>query len=157
GRAPHRLMRVRDEIDNDLVELMGGGPEDGKLLRQVEDDLDVVGPQLVGEQLDRLSNHLIEGHLMTLRRLLAGQGEEVADDARAALGCRADLLGSPSERSVPDDFSHEMRLPHEDGQGVVELMRDTGEQGSHRGELLAPQKLLRSLLDRLLERSVVAL
>src|SRR2546429_654907 len=69
GRAAHRVMRVRDEMDHDLGELMGVGPEDGKLLRQVEDDLDVVGPQLVGEQLDRLSNHLIEGHLMTLRRL----------------------------------------------------------------------------------------
>src|SRR5438132_12095476 len=50
-----------------------------------------------------------------------------------------------------------MRLSHEDRQGVVELVRDTGEQGSHRGELLAPQKLLGSLQDRLLERSVVAL
>src|SRR6266704_4647158 len=94
---------------------------------------------------------------LTLRRLLAGHREEVAHDARAALGRRADLLGSLAERSVPDDFSHEMRLSHEDRQGVVELVRDTGEQGSHRGELLAPQKLLGSLQDRLLERSVVAL
>src|SRR2546427_9236202 len=95
--------------------------------------------------------------LMTLRRLLAGHREEVAHDARAALGRRADLLGSLAERSVPDDFSHEMRLSNEDRQGVVEFVRDTGEQGSHRGELLAPQKLLGSLQDRLLERSVVAL
>jgi len=73
---------------------VGVGPEDGEVVRQVEDGLDVVGPQLVGEELDRLSNHLIEGHLMTLRRLLAGHREEVAHDARAALGRRADLLGS---------------------------------------------------------------
>src|SRR2546426_10088141 len=89
---------------------------------------------------------------MTLRRLLAGHREEVAHDARAALGRRADLLGSLAERAVPDDFSHEMRLSNEDRQGVVEFVRDTGEQGSHRGELLAPQKLLGSLQERLPER-----
>src|SRR3989454_5065388 len=93
---------------------------------------------------------------MTLRRLLAGHREEVAHDARAALGRRADLLGSPAERSVPDDFSHEMRLSHEDRQGAVELVRDTVEQGSPRSEPLAPEKLLRSLQYRLLARSGLA-
>src|SRR5437016_4822497 len=46
GRTPHRLMRVRDEIDHDLVELMGVAPEDGQALREVEDDLDIVGSEL---------------------------------------------------------------------------------------------------------------
>ena len=100
GRAPHCLVRVGHEVHDDLVELMGVSPEHREVVGQIEDDLDVVSPQFVGEQLDRLLDHPVERHVSPLGWALAGEGEEVLDDAPAALGRGADLLGPLAEGVV---------------------------------------------------------
>ena len=149
GRAPHCLVRVGHEVHDDLVELMGVSPEHREVVGQIEDDLDVVSPQFVGEQLDRLLDHPVERHVSPLGWALAGEGEEVLDDAPAALGRGADLLGPLAEGVVVGHFAEEVRLPHDDGQGIVQLVRDTRQEGAHCGELLALKELLGPFADEL--------
>src|SRR5256712_5686797 len=104
-----------------------------------------------------LLDHPVERHVSPLGWTLAGEGQEVLDDAPAALGRGADLLGPLAEGVVVGHFAEEVRLTHDDGQGIVQLVRDTRQEGAHRGELLALKELLGPFADELLERLVVAL
>ena len=62
--------------------------------------------------------------------------EERAHDARAALGGRADLHRRDLRRAVAPLFEqHGAR--HHDGERIVELVRDAGQQRAERRELLA--------------------
>src|SRR5713101_8527396 len=53
-RLAHRVMRVRHEVDHDLVELVGIRVDPRKICRKRPSDLHVVRPQLIREELYRI-------------------------------------------------------------------------------------------------------
>ena len=87
-------MGVRHDVDQHLVELVPVRPQHRQVLRQAARDLDVIGAQLVGQQLHRLLHHLVEPHLASRRRLLARQRQKVSHDAKAAVCGGHDLPGA---------------------------------------------------------------
>src|SRR5256885_13991168 len=60
-----------------LVELVTVRPQSRQGLGAVEDDLDVSGAQLVGQQLERRPNHVVEVDLATLRRMARSEERRV--------------------------------------------------------------------------------
>ena len=153
----HRLVRVRHEVDDHLMKLVTVGPHHRKILGQLQRDLDIVGAELVAEQLDRLLDDPIDSHLRPLGRPLACQREEVPDDAGAAVGAGGDLVGPLDERGVRGPAAKEVRLPHDDRERIVQLVSHAREERAHGRDLLALQESLRAFVDDLLERAIVAL
>ena len=153
--AAHGVVGVGDQVDEDLVELMGIGPEHGQTLGNVDDDLDAVGPELVAEELDRPVEHLLQHGAAALGRPLPGQRQEVADDPHAPVGGVADSLGPVLDARILVGPVQQLGLPADDRERVVELVRHPGQQGAHGGDLLALEQLLGALANRLLERAIV--
>ena len=79
ARAPaHGLVRVCQEVHEHLIELVWIGPEPRQALLEVERELHVGRPELVGEKLDRLFDDCLQPHVASLRHTLTGEGEKVA-------------------------------------------------------------------------------
>src|SRR5204862_6110139 len=141
----HGVSSIDDEIDQNLVEPVRSRPERRQILSTVEDDLDAARAQFVGQELDRLLDHVVESYLAPFGRTLAREREEVADDAHAALGRRVDPLRSPFETAVLRRMSEEMSLADDDRQRVVQLVGDAGQTPAHRCDLLSLQEALAAL------------
>ena len=139
--APHGVMGIRHEIHEDLVELMGIGPDRGEVGGKVQPQLDAVGPQGIGQKLDRLAHDGVQVNEAPLRLVLARQGQEVltirAHRSAAAISFSTEaptevLLNLPCE---------ELRPAHDHRERIVELVRDTRQKLAHRGDLLRLEEL----------------
>ncbi len=135
-RASHRVLGVDDEVHQNLVELVTVRPQSRQGLGAVEDDLDIAGAQLVGQQLERRPNHVVEVDLATLRRMAARDRQEIAHDANTAIGGGVDLFASRGGREGRTPAPQQMGLTDHDGERIVELVGDAGQELAHRGELL---------------------
>ena len=144
-------MRVGEETDDHLVQLMAVGLEDRHRLGEPQLDLDGRRPQLVREQLDGLGDYAVHRHRAALGRAVARERQEVLHDSRTALGRGVDLVGARLVRRLGGALLQQHHLPHDDGERVVELVRHAGEQRAHRRDLLALQQLIRALAHGLLE------
>ena len=151
------MVRVGEEIDDDLVQLVTVGLEDRHRLREAYLDLDRGSPQLVRQELDRLRHDAAERDRAALRRAAPRQREEVLHDPGAPLGGRVDLVRAGRERRIGGALPEQHRLAHHDGERVVQLVRYPGEQRAHGGDLLTLQELLRAFAHRGLERALLLL
>ena len=133
------------------MELMGISPQFGKILREIEPDLDAVGPQLVSEEISRIADHRVEVHRRSIRRVLASEPQEIPHDANAPVGGFHDLLGALGHCRRGPHHAQELRLTGDHGERVVELMRDARQELSHGRQLLHLHELPRALVDALLE------
>ena len=140
------------------MQLMNVGPEDGQVIRQLERDLDPVRAQRVADQVERLVHHEVQMDFLTLRRMLARQGEEVPHDAGAAVGGFRHLVELPGHLWIVAELALEEPDPTGDhGKRVVELVGHAGQKLSHGGHLLGLEKLLGALAHLLFEMIVLDL
>ena len=152
----HRLVRVRHDVDEHLVELVAVRPEHGQIFGEAERDPNVAGLELVRQQLHRLLHDVVELHFSALGRPPARQRQEVPHDADAASGGIVDLLRAPAHHGVARRVAEKLRVAGDHGQGVVELMGHARQERAHRRDLLALEEPLGALADGLLERAVLA-
>ena len=136
-RLAHCLVGVRQQIDHDLVELMGVDPHGRGVVDQVQAHLHAVHAERVGHQLHGLLDDLVQLHLRPLGRALARQREEVLDDAPAPLCGVSELLHVDRQGVVRELLRQQGRPPQHHGQGVVQLVGHASQKRAHRRELLA--------------------
>src|SRR6266849_1431874 len=135
--------RVVHHIQKDLLELVGVGRGNGEILRQVQVDSDVVHTQVIITQRQRLFEGLVNLHLNTLRLVLAGEAQEILDDAVGALGLLVKLVGIlDSLLSHLSTGGQQLAVAEDGGKRVVQFMRDAGDQLPDRRQLLAVEQLL---------------
>ena len=140
------------------MQLMNVGPEDGQVIRQLERDLDSVRAQRVADQVECLVHHEVQIDLLTLRRMLARQGEEVPHDAGAAVGRFRHLVELSGHLWIVAELALEEPDPTgHHGKRVVELVGHAGQKLSHGGHLLGLEKSLGALAHLLLEMIVLDL
>jgi len=114
-----RLLRVGEEVDEHLLQLVRIPPEEGDLVVEVQVHRHVVDPQGIGQELHGLRHQCVERDRHALRRVLAGQGEKLPHQALAACRRLGDLRGRLGQRAIPEVFSQELGLQHNAGEGIV--------------------------------------
>ena len=88
------------------------------------------------------SDQRVDVDLTRLQRLLAGEGEQVPGQVGAAIGGFVDHLGDSRElRIVRDAFGQDSDGAGDDGQNIVEVMRDAAGQLADRLHLLGLAEL----------------
>ena len=114
----------------------------GQVLRELDLRLDVPQPEIVAHQQQRALHQVVQVQARALGRSLAGEGEQVADDATRPLRL---LVDHPQVATVARSqlllLEQELGEPRDRGEGVVELVRDAGHELADRGELLALDQL----------------
>ena len=149
----HRLSRVGDEVEHDLLQAVAVAQHVGEHTRQITAYPDVLELQVVVHQQQRAPDHVVQVDRRALGRSLAGEGEEVAHDAPRPLGLLLDHFEVPAI-ALPQLLllEQELREARDRGERVVELVGDARNQLSDRGEFLALDQLG---LHRLLVRHVL--
>ena len=155
--TPHGIVRVREQVDQHLMELVLIRPQHRKVGAEIENDLDAVGLELVREQLHGAAHHLVQPDAPALGLLLARQRQEVADDPDAAIAGLEDLVGAPDHLRIRRFLAKQLGLARQGGERIVQLVRDARQERAHRRDLLALQQALGPLADGGLERAVVPL
>ena len=146
----HCIAGVDGEVDDDLFELARIGADRAKAAAMLDHQLDGLAEQAL--QQVRHFRHDV-GQLQHLRpqRLLAREGEQLASQARGAVGVRLDLLDVviiAVAGRVP--HQHQVAVADDRGQDVVEVVGDAA------GEL-ADHLHLRRLSDLALELGFLAI
>src|SRR5439155_11704548 len=146
-RVDHRVARVRQQVDEHLLQLDGIANDHGLLRAQVERDFDLAQSELLLHEGQRTLDYLPHGD-----RLTAGGGRP---SKRAQM--RDDLRGLPhllhGLAQLADDlllvrcaeFDEVERVAHEQAgvvEGVVELVGDARGELAERGELAGLDELL---------------
>src|SRR5215208_667744 len=137
----HRLLRVQEQVQEDLAELVGARAHLRELRVEAADDLDARLLHLLLDEDERLLDELVRLDPLDLARA-AREAQHLADDVRDALGLLARdfeelavLLHVPARREqverVLDGFER-----------VVDLVRDRRREAADRGELLRLEELL---------------
>ena len=159
GLSAHRLMGIRDEVHEDLVELMRVGRECRQIVRQID---------------GRPRRCPCEARRRGARRPPAPRRATARRSARAGAGARGrgscGRCGHTAPRPAPicrrdgprasGSFANKRSswaLPSDDRERIVELVRDAGEKRPHRRDLLALEEPARPVPDRLFERPLLRL
>src|ERR1043166_708439 len=137
----HRLLRVQQEVEEDLSELVGARAHARQRGVELADDLDAPLANLLLDEDQGLFEELVDRDPLDLARA-PREAEHLADDVRDALGLLA--------RHVEELLVLLQLLPRReqvervlDGfERVVDLVRDGGGQAAHRRELLRLEELL---------------
>ena len=131
-RVAHRVLRVRNQVDQNLLELVAVRPHARRVRGEVALDLDIRHAQLIGQQLDGLAAELPEWDLRALGRAPASHGEKVPHDPGAAFGRRADLLASGPGLAVRRALREQLNVAEDDRQRVVQLVGDARDELAER-------------------------
>src|SRR5690606_41431618 len=129
-----RLLRVHDQIQQDLLELVRVTPDLGQVRRQVEHDLDPVAALVVDPEGQRAVDDVGQRDLPTRRFAPAGEAEQVADDLAGAPRLAADRLDHLAAVRVQVAAQQELGEVADRPQRVVQLVRHAGDQPTHQGE-----------------------
>src|SRR5919199_11951 len=137
----HRLLRVQEEVEEDLAELVGARAYLRQVVGELPDDLDPRLPHLLLDEDQGLLDELVDRDPLDLARA-AREPEHLADDVRDALG----LLS----RHVQEALVLLQLLPRReqvervlDGlERVVDLVGDGGGEAPDGRELLRLEELL---------------
>ena len=91
------------------------------------------------QQLCGLERQCVDVDFARLQRLLAGEGEQMLGQLRAALGGVVDQLGDGGELgTVSDGVRQNADRAGDDGQHIVEVVRDTAGQLTDRNPSSGP-------------------
>ncbi len=140
-RAEHRLLRVHDQIEQHLLNLVSVDEDLRKVGCHGVAHRDVADPLLVSPHRERLAHHLIEIHHGARRLPLAREGQQVAHDSRGPLRLGEDRLDPPTNRFRRGPLSQPFRPGEDRRQRIVELVRHPRDRLSERGELFGLQEL----------------
>jgi hypothetical protein len=118
-------MGIGDEIHDHLVQLVRICPEQGESGRQLPIYRNRIHLEPIDQQLHRPLDRRIERHVLALGWVLPCQGKEVTYNPHTALGGLHNGLHGIGLGVVRPLFVEEVSLHHDDGEGIVELMRHT--------------------------------
>ena len=139
----HRLARVRDQVEEDLLELVRAARDGRAGVVVGVDELDALVRVRAPDEIDRGADDVFERHDMTLFGVLAREVEERADDL---LDLEARLLDQLEPlarfRARLGLLEEELRQAEDREQRVVDLVRDAGGELADRRELAALDELL---------------
>jgi hypothetical protein len=124
------------QVDQDLLQLVAVGPEERPRRVEVQLHLDPLRLQDVREQLHRLLDRRVHLHEVPLRGLVAGQGQEVLHDARAALRRLRDVPDPGGVGGGLQLAAEHRGLAHHHRQGVVQLVGHPREELAQGGQPL---------------------
>ena len=136
-----RLARVAEDVHEDLLQLVRIRHDDGQLGRELRDDLDVAGAQVVGHDLQHLLDHGVELHELALGGVLAREAEQALHDLVAAVRALGDELEVGSRLFVGGHLREQIGEPDDGGQRVVQFVRHAGHELPDRRKLLALHEL----------------
>ena len=139
----HRLASVRDQVQEDLLELVRARVHQRAGILVGVDELDALVRVRPPHEVDGRANDVVERHLVPLLRVLAREVEQRAhdlldlepgllDQLEALLRLRAGLRLLEQELGQAEDRE----------QRVVDLVRDTRRELADRGQLAALHELL---------------
>src|SRR5262249_11211926 len=114
GGLTQRLMGMRDEVNDYLMELIGISPERWNRVWQIHLHLHIVYSELVGQQFHALPDDLVQEDLLPFGWTLLGQRQEVFYDACAALCRLADVFRLHSQRASCGQLAEEHCLAQHD-------------------------------------------
>ena len=154
------LLGVDQDVHQHLLDQVGIHMKLRKVPVELRGDLDVLQRGRALDEAHGLRDEGVEVHLGFLRRLLAREVQQPADDARAAprlADHQVEVFGVLA--AVGHLLAHEGGERQHAGERVVQLVGDAGGQLPDRGELLAARdfgfgqpQLLGALLDLLAQR-----
>ena len=84
------MLRVEDQVRDDLADLVGIGAEHRQILSEVGSDFDPGRANPIPDEFERAANNLVQVDGLLLRAALACHREKALDDAAAALSRGAD-------------------------------------------------------------------
>ena len=113
-------------------------------------DADAAGARAIGGDFQRRAHDLVEVGFRLRGRMQAYHAEEALDDAAATFGRRPHFLGARLGLRVGGKLMQQRRLGDDDGERVVELVRNACEQRTHRRHLLILVQLLALAVDLVL-------
>ena len=129
-----RLLRIDDQVEQHLLELIGIGEDERNILGKIERHFDAARANSVGGDVERRRHDVVHRHRTPFGWLLSRHGEERSHDARTALRRSTDLERCGLGSRVPL-FLEQYCSGHYDGKGIVELMRNAGQQRTQGSKL----------------------
>src|SRR3990170_3205889 len=139
----YRLLRVRDEVEQDLLQLARARDDERRHRAVAFDDLDLLRRARAPDELDGLGHDLFERDDAVLIGALAGEIEQGANDL---LDLEARLLDKLEPvvrlRAGLRLLEQELDEPEDGEERVVDLVSDPGGELSDRRELGADEELL---------------
>ena len=139
----HRLLRIDDEIQENLLDLIAVGKHLRQPGREGINHSDVRNPLFVCPQGEGFTDDLIEIDHRARRLTLAREREQIADDARGTFRFAEDRFEAAPNWFVERGALRQSLCPAEDGrQRIVQLVRDAGDGLAERGHLLCLQQLV---------------
>ena len=127
-RGSDGLLGVQQQVEHDLLNLLAVDDDDRNVVRQLFAQLDVRRPAFEGAEHERRAHDFVQVGDRPIQRRLAGEGQQMVDDLRDAVGVGVNLLQIVAHlffRVAP-----EQQLGEADDalQRVVDLVRDAGDQ-----------------------------
>ena len=145
----HGVARIQRQIENGGGELVRIDQRRPGIVGQQRIDLDLLAERRA-QQLHRFEHQTVDVDLARLQRLFARKGQQMFGQLAAAFGGLVDHPGDGFEfGAIGDGLGQDSDGPGDDGQNVVEVVRDAAGQLADRFHLLGLAVLrLRSLLLR---------
>ena len=124
----HGVARIDGQVEDCVLELGGIGKRRPEIFRQGRLQDDMLAQRPLQDGSDALDGG-IQIKDARLQRALAGEGEQPLNELCAALRRLVDLLHHRRHlRVVSDDSRNQLRHAHDDGQDVIEVVRDPSGQ-----------------------------
>ena len=105
---------------------------------------------------ERFAHHLVDVDHRARRVALAREGQQVADDARGALGLAEDGLDAAARGGVEIALGEALGPREDRRERVVQLVRDARDGGAEGGHLLGLQQLVIEVARLVLELLAIA-
>ena len=146
-RIGHGIARVRQQVDEDLLQLDGIPQDHGLLRTQVDRHLDLAQVELLLHEGQRLLDHLPQGDRLAADGCRPSERAQMGDDLRGL----ADLLHGAVQLTDDAPMVRGAELDEVDGvadeqggvvEGVVELVGDAGSELAEGGQFPRLDQLL---------------
>jgi hypothetical protein len=137
----HRVARVDDKVHQHLLELAFVSPHKPQVRIVREGERDLL-PREPIEEMCEVRQRVAQVEELGLERLLAREGEELAHEARRAVGVLVDLLKVGIIRMARVALQQkQVAVPADGRQQVVEIVRDAARELADGLHLLALHEL----------------
>src|SRR5262245_861344 len=130
-RLENRIDRVVDDVQEDLFELMRVGRDRRHLRRYIALDEDIVYPQIVIAQRQRLFHDLANVNFLLLGLPLPGKRQEVLYDAVCTLRLFKEFADEVRGAVIQAFAFEQLRITEDRRQRIVEFMGDARDQLPH--------------------------
>src|SRR5713226_9657502 len=135
------LFGVDHQVEHHLLHLEGIGERGGQLGIELEIDGDVFNLQFVAAQRQSPLDDLVQVHWAALRLRFTAEQEQVLDDPAGPLGFLEDHAGVGCAFEPRLATQQQLRVAHDAGQRVVQLVRDARDQFPQRRHFFRLEQL----------------